>query len=98
MPEVHFTVRWPDGEQERCYSPSTVIKEFLEAGQTYPLDAFLDRARGGLNRASARVEERYGFACSSAMAQLQRIEAQAKRFEGAEGAEVALIAIGEGAQ
>ena len=97
MPEVHFMIRWPDGAQERCYSPSTVITNFFEAGQSYPLAAFLDRARAGLNKASDRVADRYGFACSSAMDQLQRIEAQARRFEAMEGAEVALTSIERGA-
>ena len=96
MPEVHFTVRWPDGAEERCYSPSTVVTTCFEAGRTYPLDTFLDKARTGLNAASDRVAARYGFACSSAMAQLERIEATGKRFETMDGAEVALLSIETG--
>ena len=52
MPEVHFTIRWPDGLEERCYSPSTAIREYLAAGKTYPLPDFLDRARAGLKLAA----------------------------------------------
>ncbi|MER0240113.1 MSMEG_0570 family nitrogen starvation response protein [Fulvimarina sp. MAC8] len=98
MPEVNFILRWPDGEEERCYSPSTTIKEFLKAGETYPLATFLERARGGLNKASARVEERYGFACSSAMDQLKRIEARAADFAARDDATVELVSIIEGAR
>ena len=98
MPEVHFTVRWPDGAEERCYSPSTIITDFFKAGETYPLEGFLERARGGLHKASARVEARYGFACSSAMDQLKRIEARAKGFEAVQGAEVSLVSMSEGAR
>ena len=28
MPETWFHIRWPDGSEERCYSPSRVIKDF----------------------------------------------------------------------
>lgn len=74
MPEVRFTIRWPDGTEERCYSPSTAIRDHLAAGERYPLADFVARARAGLNRASQRVAERYGYHCSSAMDQLARIE------------------------
>ena len=35
MPEMHFVVRWPDGDQSRCYSPSLVVRDYLEVGRTY---------------------------------------------------------------
>lgn len=77
MPEVRFTVRWPDGAEEDCYSPSTVIHQHLSAGASYPLPEFLARARTALTEASDRVAAKYGFACSAAMDQLARIEARA---------------------
>jgi uncharacterized repeat protein (TIGR04042 family) len=77
MPEMHFTVRWPDGEEMRCYSPSLVVREFLEVGRSYPLADFVERSRSMLNVASERVRARYGYACSSAMDQLARIEERA---------------------
>ncbi|MBP0615673.1 MSMEG_0570 family nitrogen starvation response protein [Jiella mangrovi] len=95
MPEVHFTIRWPDGEEERCYSPSTAIKRYVAPGETYPLGEFLTRARDGLNAASERVAAKYGFACTSAMAELAHIEARAKPFLGREGASVACLAVDE---
>jgi uncharacterized repeat protein (TIGR04042 family) len=79
MPEVIFHIRWPDGVEERCYSPSTIIHQHLKAGESYPLEDFVARARAGLIAASDRVALRYGFACSSAMDQLARIEAAAHR-------------------
>ncbi|TJZ90910.1 MSMEG_0570 family nitrogen starvation response protein [Paracoccus gahaiensis] len=77
MPEVHFTLRWPDGTEENCYSPSTAIHQHLSAGTAYPMPDFLTRARAGLNAASDRVAAKYGYACSSALDQLARIEARA---------------------
>ena len=78
MPEMHFHVRWPDGRREACYSPSLVVKDFLTAGESYAVDDFVEKTRTALNIASERVREKYGFACSSAMDQLARIEATAK--------------------
>lgn len=79
MPEMHFHIRWPDGRREACYSPSLVVKEFMAVGESYALDDFVEKTRTALTIASERVRARYGFACTSAMAQLARIEAGAKR-------------------
>ena len=81
MPEMRFHVLWPDGRREACYSPSLVVKDFLAPGESYALDDFVEKARTALNIASERVREKYGFACSSAMDQLARIESAAKRQE-----------------
>ena len=58
MPVMHFTVRWPDAQESRCYSPSLVVKDFLEPGRHYPLPDFLARTREALNIASERVRAR----------------------------------------
>jgi uncharacterized repeat protein (TIGR04042 family) len=80
MPEMHFTLRWPDGETTRCYSPSLVVQEHLSPGALYPLDDFLARSRTALQTASERVQLRYGFPCSRALGQLADIERRAKTF------------------
>ncbi len=95
MPEMHFSIRWPDGTPERCYSPSLVIKDFFSPGQTYLVDDFVARSRAALNIASERVKAKYGFACSSAMDQLSRIEAAAKGFAHLPGASVSVDAFEE---
>ena len=83
MPAVLFTVGWPDGSVERCYSPSTIIKDYLEVGRSYSLPEFLDICRAALHAASDRVRQRYGGSgCSQAMAQLAAIEAEVKRQPG----------------
>ncbi len=79
MPEMRFHVRWPDGRREACYSPSLVVRDFLMPGERYALDDFVEKTRTALTIASERVREKYGFACASAMDQLARIEAAAKR-------------------
>jgi len=80
MPEMRFRIRWPDGSAEACYSPSLVIKDFFNPGESYPIADFLARSRTALNIASDRVEQKYGHACSLAAAQLARIETAAKTF------------------
>ncbi|WP_424934609.1 MSMEG_0570 family nitrogen starvation response protein [Amaricoccus macauensis] len=92
MPEVHFIIRWPDKSEERCYSPSTVVTTFLEAGTSYPLEEFLARTRTALRKASDRVAEKYGFACNSALDQLEKIENQAQRYSQVPQASVTCIA------
>jgi uncharacterized repeat protein (TIGR04042 family) len=82
MPEMYFKVRWPDGVEELCYSPSTVVKEYLAVGKRYSIAQFLALARPALNRASERVEAKYGYRCSSADDQLAVIEASAARVMG----------------
>jgi uncharacterized repeat protein (TIGR04042 family) len=74
MPEMHFRVEWPNGRVDRCYSPSYVVEEHLTAGESYPLEEFLTRARTALEIGSERVRARYGFACSSALDQLRALE------------------------
>jgi uncharacterized repeat protein (TIGR04042 family) len=81
MPEMHFVVRWPDGVESRCYSPSLVVREHLEVGQVYPLADFVARSRTMLNIGSERVRAKYGYACSGALDQLAAIEERAAEFE-----------------
>lgn len=95
MPEMRFTIRWPDGTREDCYSPSLVIKDYLTPGESYPLADFLGRSREALNIASQRVEARYGFPCSRAMGQLARIEAAGRAFATHSNARVAVEAFDE---
>lgn len=81
MPEVWFTLKWPDGSRERCYSPSTIVTQHLSANTTYPLSDFSLRATTALQSASDRVAQIYGHPCSRAMGQLERINHQVAKFE-----------------
>jgi uncharacterized repeat protein (TIGR04042 family) len=95
MPEMYFSVRWPDGSVERCYSPSLVIKEHFTPGESYVLAEFLDRSRTALTAASERVRQKHGFACSRALDQLARIEAACRRFVHIPSAQVSVAAFEE---
>jgi uncharacterized repeat protein (TIGR04042 family) len=82
MPEVHFEVRWPSGTTTRYYSPSTIVHQHLKTGASYELSEFVARTEVAMTAASERVRAKYGYACSSAMDTLARIQ-EAARAEAA---------------
>lgn len=94
MPELIFTVRWPDETVTECYSPSTIVEEYFSAGQTYQLTDFVALSRTALTMASERVRMRHGYACSSALSQLSQIEQLAGRFDGIGNALVVVEKVG----
>ncbi len=79
MPEMRFTLRWPNGREDICYSPSLVVREHLQVGSSYPLPEFLHRVGTALHIASERVRAKYGHPCSLALGQLAAIESTASR-------------------
>lgn len=91
MPEMHFTVRWPDGQEQTCYSPSLVVQDYLSPGQRYPLPDFLERTQRALSIASERVAAKYGFACSRAMDQWSAIASQADAFRAQPEAQIEVL-------
>ncbi|WP_029149551.1 MSMEG_0570 family nitrogen starvation response protein [Microbacterium indicum] len=80
MPEMTFSVRWPDGAESSHYSPSLVMHDHLAVGGTYPLDDFLARTSRALAEASERVRAKFGFACTSAMHSEESIAENASRY------------------
>ncbi|MDQ0082484.1 MULTISPECIES: MSMEG_0570 family nitrogen starvation response protein [Variovorax] len=92
MPVMHFRVRWPDASETRCYSPSSVVRDYLAPGERYALADFMRRTREALGMASERVRAKYGFACSQAMDQLAEIEHIAARFSETAEAQVTVVA------
>jgi uncharacterized repeat protein (TIGR04042 family) len=91
MPVVRFDVMWPDSSVMKCQSPSSIIRNFLHEGQKISLSEFLKVSELGLNLASDRVREKYGFACSAASDQLEIIQAKASRFQNWPAATVQVI-------
>ena len=49
MPEIEFTVRWPDGRTQRCVSPSRSIELAIVTGARYPVGEFVRRARAAFD-------------------------------------------------
>jgi uncharacterized repeat protein (TIGR04042 family) len=88
MPEIRFSITWPDGAMEHCYSPSLIVRDYFLPGTDYPIADFLVRSRTALRIASERVAQKFGFPCSRALGQLASIEAGCARFAGIAGAQV----------
>lgn len=80
MPETRWKIRWPDGAEEICYSPSSIVKKYFEPNRDYELANFVDRARTALNISSDRVQAKYGRPCGLAIGQLAEIEFKAAQF------------------
>ena len=91
MPETRFKIQWPDGSQDICYSPSSIVKSYFEIDRDYELADFVDRARTALNTASDRVRAKYGKPCGLAIGQLAEIEANAIQFTSQSGSIVRVI-------
>lgn len=95
MPEMRFTIRWPDGTEESCYSPSLVVKEFFAPGTAYRLADFLARSGEALRVASDRVQARYGVPCSLALGEIRRIEATGRSFADSPDPNVVVLSFQE---
>lgn len=91
MPIVRYIVRWPDDVETVCFSPSTVIRDYLDAGRDYAVDEFVARMRAATAMANERVQARYGFVCWSANEELSRIAQRARRFHGQARVSVAVL-------
>lgn len=88
MPETWFRVRWPDDSRSRCYSPSSTVTDYFEAGAAYGVEDFLARSRNALTTAGERVRLKYGYACTAAAEQLAAIQRAAEPFAREPGAEI----------
>ena len=75
-----FDVRWPDGQVQRCYSPSLVMHDYLTSGSDYTVADFVDRSATALQEASERVRAKFGFACTSAAATAEQITSAATQY------------------
>jgi uncharacterized repeat protein (TIGR04042 family) len=82
MPEVVFTVQFPDGMTKECYSPSTIVLNHFRQGEEMSVTEFVARSREAFAAASERVRAKFGFACSSAAAQLASIEEWTRAYAG----------------
>jgi uncharacterized repeat protein (TIGR04042 family) len=74
MPEVMLELHWPDGEASRFYSPSTVVYEFLQPGDTLSIAELEQKGLAALREASERVRARYGFACTRTAEEASKLQ------------------------
>ena len=91
MPAMHYTVRWPDERETRCYSPSLVIQDELRPGADYSVADFMERVRRATAIANERVQAKYGFVCSRANDQLAQLEGLQASFAHDSEAQVRVL-------
>ena len=84
MPETFFKVKWPNGQEQDCYSPSSVVSDYFTENTEYTLQDFISLSEKALNEASERVKLKFGFYCSSAADQLSQLKSKARQFEPSE--------------
>jgi uncharacterized repeat protein (TIGR04042 family) len=94
MPAMHYTVRWPDAQENVCYSPSLVIQDLLVVGQEYPVAEFMGLVRQATAIANERVQAKFGFVCSRANDQLAKLEHEHRRYAADTSARVRVMAFG----
>lgn len=80
MPSVNFHVRWPDGQSATYYSPSTIVYEHFTAGVLYSQEEFASRVRAALDEASERVYKKFGYYCTAAMAEREKIDGKLRQL------------------
>jgi uncharacterized repeat protein (TIGR04042 family) len=80
MPEVRLSLEWPDGRRSELYSPSTVILDFLQPGQTLSVAELTSKGITALEQASERVRARYGFACTRTDEERVRLQQAADSY------------------
>lgn len=84
MPALNFEIEWPNGEVMECYSPSTIVCNYFREGDSMTVEELVSVSRAALNRASDRVEERFGFRCTASAEQRDKIIRQAACFDPGE--------------
>jgi uncharacterized repeat protein (TIGR04042 family) len=81
MPITYVHIEWPDHKTGQVYSPSSVIKEYFKSGERLSVEKFLAACTEGLNAASERVQQKFGYTCTSAIAELERINILCQNYD-----------------
>ena len=91
MPVTYVYIEWPDGETDQVYSPSSVVEEYFSPGGSMEIKAFAETCSESLAKASERVRQKFGYACTSAQAEQHRISERCKTFD--KSSSVKIIAV-----
>lgn len=76
-------IEWPNHEQDRIYSPSSIIKTFFKPQEKLTVKQFNKTCKQSLDEASKRVQQKYGYACTSAIAEAERIDELCEEYNQA---------------
>lgn len=91
MPVTYINIVWPDNQKDRIYSPSSVIEEYFHSGELLSIEKFLIKSKEGLKEASERVRQKFGYACTSAQAESDRISEKCQEFDNSKSVKIISI-------
>ncbi len=91
MPVTYVYIEWPDQQKDQVYSPSSVVENYFNPEQEIPIAEFSNTCNKSLNEASHRVAQKFGFGCTSAMAELKRIQSLCQKYSDTETVKILSI-------
>lgn len=91
MPETYVNIKWPNGESDSVYSPSSIIESYFNENQDIEITFFVKDCEEALKEASNRVYQKFGFACTSAMSEIQRIKNKSEQV--VTGGKVTIVSV-----
>jgi len=91
MPITYVHIKWPDDAEDHIYSPSRVIENYFTSEQEITISEFNNICGESLDEASERVAQKFGYACTSAMAEKQRIQKLCKNYRETEKVKITSI-------
>ncbi len=91
MPVTYVNIEWPNEETDEVYSPSSVIKEYFKPGETLTIEDFLNKCNQSLSLASERVRVKFGYACTSAISETERINKKCTIFTASDSVKIIAI-------
>jgi uncharacterized repeat protein (TIGR04042 family) len=81
MPALDIDIEWPDGDVMKFYSPSTILLKYFQEGNSLTIRELINLSEEAFNAAGLRVEEVFGFLCTEAESQRDKIIKKAKLYE-----------------
>lgn len=81
MPITYMNIEWPNKKDDQVYSPSSIIKTFFKPQEQLTVKQFKETCTQSLEEASERVRQKFGYACTSAMAEAKRISALCETYD-----------------
>lgn len=91
MPITYVHIEWPDRQKDQIYSPSSVIENYFNIGETITINDLLTKSNEALAEASERVRKKFGYACTSAQAESHRIKEKSDEYEASKKVKIISI-------
>ena len=93
MPVTYVHIEWPNHKTDHVYAPSSVIQEYFKSGEYLSVEIFLAACSEGLHKASERVEQKFGYSCTSAIAELERINTICQNYDTSKKVKIVSVTI-----